>query len=77
MTLLGAKFPLCFFWRHCIVYGNQRSKEQTETIIAYVAVWGTLENNLQVEDEDEMIWDRIVLGVLGNSLRLKLLQEKI
>ena len=27
--------------------------------------------------EDEMIGDRIVLGVRGNSIRLKLLQEKI
>ena len=27
--------------------------------------------------EDEMIGDQIVLGVRGNSIRLKLLQEKI
>nr|XP_022296799.1 uncharacterized protein K02A2.6-like [Crassostrea virginica] len=56
---------------------NKRDQEPNETIDAYVAVLRTLVKTCKYQAlEDEMIRDRIVLGVRDNSTRKKLLQEK-
>ena len=56
---------------------NKRDQEPNETIDAYVAVLRTLVKSCKYQAlEDEMIRDRIVLGVRDNSTRKKLLQEK-
>lgn len=56
---------------------NKRDREPNETIDAYVAMLRTLARTCKYEAlEDEMIRDRIVLGIRDNSTRKKLLQEK-
>lgn len=56
---------------------SKRDQEPNETIDAYVAMLRTLARTCKYEAlEDEMIRDRIVLGIRDNSTRKKLLQEK-
>lgn len=56
---------------------NKWDREPNETIDAYVAMLRTLARTCKYEAlEDEMIRDRIVLGIRDNSTRKKLLQEK-
>ncbi|XP_061195310.1 uncharacterized protein K02A2.6-like [Saccostrea echinata] len=56
---------------------NCRNQEQSKHIDAYVAELRTLAKTCKFGDmEDEMIRDRIVIGVRDNHTRKKLLQEK-
>lgn len=56
---------------------NKRDQVPNATIDAYVAMLRTLARACKYEAlEDEMIRDRIVLGIRDNSTRKKLLQEK-
>lgn len=56
---------------------NKREQEVNETIVSYVAALRTLVKTCKFEGlEEEMIRDRIVLGIRDNHTRKKLLQEK-
>lgn len=56
---------------------NKREQEVNETIDSYVAALRTLVKTCKFEGlEEEMIRDRIVLGIRDNHTRKKLLQEK-
>lgn len=56
---------------------NKRDQVPNKTIDAYVAKLRTLARTCKYKAiEDEMIRDRIVLGIRNNSTRKKLLQEK-
>lgn len=56
---------------------NKREQEVNETIDSYVAALRTLVKTCKFEDlKEEMIRDRILLGIRDNHTRKKLLQEK-
>lgn len=55
---------------------NKREQEVNETIDRYAAALRTLVKTCKFEGLEEMIRDRIVLGIRDNCTQKKLLQEK-
>lgn len=57
---------------------SKRNQKPNETIDAYVAMLRTLARTCKYEAlEDEMIRDRIVLGIRDNSTRKKLTRKEV